>query len=454
MSGVAFVTGCILAGSLLVNAQDGPSWASLPMNVAPSLSDDFDAFNYVTVPMFFGTPPQEVNVTVDVAAGLLAAYALDCVLCSGNSFFDQTLSTTYESLNTTWDKSTATFSGYEVNDTVLVAGNLQVSDKEFVLINNGADQTMSARVQNGHLGLLLDPFNSTASTEHLFSRLHQAGQLLNPVVGMRFDPVNPRLTIGALDPNDYEGTINWVQVESPDSSWDFWNTFKIDGLKGYNGSFIPQGDNLIAGLDSLYIGVSIPNTYTYTSNEGYSGPIGTPATSPYQTLSYQCNETTPYIPLIATINGVDYQIDSKDNLLRPLAPVAPIMGYCNIGIYNRSDTALPNVALGLPFLRSVYVAYRFPTDNCPGYYGFAFPAGANRTQAQISQTPTSKPTNSAQCLSLTAPTSTPSSSVVTAQESLQSHGKYVVYGRPQASEVPLMGVDDFPKIVWNSTDLE
>jgi len=31
------------------------------------------------------------------------------------------------------------------------------------------------------------------------------GKLLNPVIGMRFLSENPKLTIGALDPADYEG---------------------------------------------------------------------------------------------------------------------------------------------------------------------------------------------------------------------------------------------------------
>ncbi|KAH7903414.1 hypothetical protein BJ138DRAFT_1020683, partial [Hygrophoropsis aurantiaca] len=347
------------------------------------------------------------------------------------------------------------FSGYNVNDTVSFEGILNVPEKQFVVINNGADQLLSSKIQNGHLGLLLNPLNSTAAAGHILSRLYKSGQLLNPVVGMRFNPVNARITIGALDPKDYEGTINWIPFETPDQSWDYRNVFKLDGLKGFNGSFIPMGDNLLAGLDSLFMGVAIPNTMTYLSSQGYSGPVGTVEVDPHtSTMSYQCNETTPYVPLIATINGVDYQIDSKDNLLRPLAPIAPVIGYCNVGIYNRSDTAPPDVAFGLPFLRSVYVAYRFPTDNCPGYYGFAFPSGANRTQAQISQKPNTTPTNAAQCLSFTAPTSTPSANVVTAQERLQSSQKFPVYGNPQASEVPLMGVDEFPKIVWNSTDFD
>jgi hypothetical protein len=68
---------------------------------------------------------------------------------------------------------------------------------------------------------------------------------------MRFDPANPKLTIGALDPNDYEGTINWVEMsQHPDPNGDYYNTFSVDGVKGYNGTFLPFGGNLTAALDS------------------------------------------------------------------------------------------------------------------------------------------------------------------------------------------------------------
>jgi len=80
--------------------------------------------------------------------------------------------------------------------------------------------------------------------------LYQSGQLLNPVVGFRFDPSNPKITIGALDPADYDGDLNWVEINAPDASFDALNTFSLDGLKGYNGSFIPIGNNLMANVDS------------------------------------------------------------------------------------------------------------------------------------------------------------------------------------------------------------
>jgi hypothetical protein len=111
---------------------------------------------------------------------------------------------------------------------------------------------MTPRLQNGNLGLFVDNSNSTQESLSYFSRLWDTGKLLNPVIGMRFNPENPKLTIGALDPADYEGQINWVQLETPNQSWDMLNLFKIDGFKGYNGSFFPYGANssTLAGINS------------------------------------------------------------------------------------------------------------------------------------------------------------------------------------------------------------
>ncbi|KAF9236443.1 acid protease [Melanogaster broomeanus] len=399
------------------------------MNVPPFLTET--EFISATVPTLIGTPPQQINLTVDISSGLLAAYAYDCVLCSGPTSFDSSLSSTFKSSSIPWSLSTPSFSGTVVTDTIGFGGIFDVADQQFVNINDGSSVNYSYIIRNGLLGLLPSPLNATSASTHILTRLYQSSSLLNPVIGMRFDPANPKLTIGALDPNDYEGTINWVEMTKyPDPSGDYYNTFNIDGVKGYNGEFVPFGGNLTAAFSSFSMTIALPNADTYFLNPNFTGPIPKPIDLDEELGIFQYNCTpgssaappqSPYVALSASINGVDYQIDSVNNLLRPPAEA---LGYCPVGIKNRSDTSTPNVVFGLPFLRSVYVAYRFPTDTCPGYYGFAFPSGSNRTQSQISQTPTSTPTNSAQCLSLTAPTSTPTANVVLAQELIASKETY------------------------------
>ena len=120
-----------------------------------------------------------------------------------------------------------------------------------VNIFDGSSTTFATVIWSGHLGLFLDPLNATSIAQHPFTQLHESSSLLNPVVGMRFDSVNPKLTIGALDPNDYEGTINWVQLnQTPDAEGDYFNTFNFDGVKGYDGQFVPYTGTLSAALDS------------------------------------------------------------------------------------------------------------------------------------------------------------------------------------------------------------
>jgi hypothetical protein len=43
----------------------------------------------------FGTPPQEVDMTVNTYSSLLAAFAYDCTLCAGSTFLDPTQSSTF-----------------------------------------------------------------------------------------------------------------------------------------------------------------------------------------------------------------------------------------------------------------------------------------------------------------------------------------------------------------------
>ncbi|KAG0695811.1 acid protease [Suillus ampliporus] len=487
-----FCVVCLFGLSALSLSANASTWATLPMRVLRSLVEADAVFNGATVPTYFGTPPQEVNLTVDLAADWLAAYAYDCILCSGGTSFNVPLSSSFQSLNSTWVNSIPGFSGTDVMDWVSFGGILNASDRQFVLIESGANYNLQSTIQNGHLGAFVNPSNDTSPSAHIFSQLYQSGQLLNPVIGFRFDPSNPKITIGALDPADYDGNLNWVEINAPNASFDSLNTFSIDGLKGYNGSFIPVGNSLTANLDSLANTITIPNISAYISSPGFMGPIN-PVNS-NGILAYPCNVTTPYVALSATINGVDYQIDSAGNLLRPYTTFSPAEGYCSVGIVNKLDTLPPSVSLGLPFLRSIYLAYRFPTDGCPGHYGFAFPAGANRTGSQISQTPTSTPTKSAQCLVLTSPTSTPLPfAEMTAQQQLlpsdkynmdfmapvstapaptltaslsnstaipifapqpaQSPGAYSVFGMPQQGLVTLFGVDDLPQMVWNTTEV-
>jgi hypothetical protein len=120
-------------------------------------------------------------------------------------------------------------------------------------------------------------------------------------------------------------------------------------------------------LVPVSLSISLPNAETYFNNTNSTGPVPQPiGPTPDEALfEYNCTSgssvtgssgppQSPYVALTATINGVDYPIDSTGNLLRP-EPETSSVGLCPVGISNRNDTSPPSVVLGLPFLRSVYV---------------------------------------------------------------------------------------------------
>jgi hypothetical protein len=66
------------------------------MKVLRSLIEADAVFNGATVLTYFGIPPQGVELTVELAADWLAAYAYDCVLCSGGTSFNPLLSISFQ----------------------------------------------------------------------------------------------------------------------------------------------------------------------------------------------------------------------------------------------------------------------------------------------------------------------------------------------------------------------
>ena len=64
------------------------------MNVPMTMSDT--VFNSPLIPTLYGTPPQLINTTLDLNTDKMAVYSSRCILCSGNTSFDPTLSTTFQ----------------------------------------------------------------------------------------------------------------------------------------------------------------------------------------------------------------------------------------------------------------------------------------------------------------------------------------------------------------------
>ncbi|TFK61383.1 acid protease [Pluteus cervinus] len=424
-------------------------WVSLNITVAQNMTDTDYLWSQVRV--LIGTPPQPVDLTLNMGGYLFATWSSDCLYCPGSTPFDMSSSSTLEPNNAAWAGNSVDGSGMWHHDTVSFGGVLTNSDIDFVSLQYMSTK-FDPRLLNGVLGLSVDLLQS--GYPNILTKMWEADTLMNPVVGVRLDPLKPRITIGALDPKDYVGEINWVET-SPGGF--ISPRFEIDGLKGYNGSFIPFGvDNLVTSISSLVSNIYVPPSNPYALGAGYTGPVHSINIYPEGGFAFNCNYTAPnlsmsYVSLTVTINGVDYPMDSAYNMIRPPS-MSSAPDYCNVALSNTTAADDVDVVLGLPFLRSVYLAYRFPTDNCPGYYGFAFPSGANRTQDQINQKPTSAPSLSSQCLILSQPTSTPSVSSPSSDSNKKDLGTsaFEIYGG-DGEQVPLLGAEDLKRVVWNKT---
>jgi Eukaryotic aspartyl protease len=135
-----------LISSLLLAA-----WISVPISGQTNLTDATETyFNYA--PIMIGTPPQVVDMTINTYSTLLAAFAEDCTLCAGSTFFDRSQSSTFEvhtllrfpfklfmtdvslfckSSNRTWSGSSNQLTGSYFEDSIGFGNSLTVDKADF-----------------------------------------------------------------------------------------------------------------------------------------------------------------------------------------------------------------------------------------------------------------------------------------------------------------------------------
>ncbi|KAF8593444.1 acid protease [Ceratobasidium sp. AG-I] len=413
------------------------TWVTLPVRGPPVLNSTTPYVHVTDV--LLGTPPQNTSMMVDIGGWTLYALTPECAFCPPDGMYDPGYSSS-ASLN----PSLQTYGGLALggprgNETVMLGGVLQDVSAPMAFIEEmGPD--FHPRFNGGHLGLFVPQFNQTLRSQNILLRLDEQGQLLNPVWGLRLAGGNGSLTIGALDPNEYEGEINWVPV------LDDQPAIRVDAFKGYHGNILPLEYPINATLDPWSKNIYLLDLDMYMKNESYLGPFDKVNIYPPNNMSFgvQCTEgQLPIVPFSVGINGVDYPVNQIDLVRANDRNTAE--GYCNVGVMKSS---LDRHTLGVTFLRSVYLAYRFPTGSCPGYWGFATPKGG----ATPTQKPRIIPSDAAQCLSFVAPTSAPSPSIVAGIRVENgavvdaSTKKFRVYGRPVDETVVLKGMDDLPPL--------
>jgi hypothetical protein len=113
----------------------------------------------------------------------------------------------------------------------------------------------------------------------------------------------------------------------------------------------------LALVGGTFRNIVVPDTTSYVVT-GPNTPVRGPGFGYDCTLSASNDSgSAPYIDIAVSINGVDYMLDSKDNMIRPPSSkvVKEWANVCNVAMSNRTSAAAPAIVLGMPFLRSVYV---------------------------------------------------------------------------------------------------
>ncbi|CAE6423419.1 unnamed protein product [Rhizoctonia solani] len=412
----------------LIN-NDGPAWATLPIHAPPRIEDSGPFLHGADVAL--GTPPQNTTFILDTTSPVQHALTPDCVFCPTEGMYDMSASSSLVKDPSLGAFGDTLFGGSRGYESITLGGLLQDSRAMVSFVDQmSPDRYIGLRFAGGK-------YLTKKRVQSIIHNLNEQGQLLNPVWGLRLGGENPQLTIGALDPKDYEGEINWVPVLN-DSYM-----IQIDALKGYNGNAFPLPSPLNVLINSVSRDIYVPDLTLYYMNESLVGPQEFINIYPRDNSRFGilCNGTKPpSVEFSVEINGIDYPVNPTD-MIRPPSGFSA-SGFCNVGVVKSS---LPDFTLGITFLRSVYLAYRFPTGSCPGYFGFAAPKGGPTPTS--TRKPRTTPTDAATCLSFVTPSSTPTPTIAVSQElerSGASEETYPVYGRPDDEWVKLRGVKELP----------
>ncbi|KAF9254330.1 hypothetical protein L218DRAFT_1049965 [Marasmius fiardii PR-910] len=410
------------------------SWVSLPIH-APQFLDGYDGVSVGhQVDVAIGTPPQNTSFRIFMEDFKTTALTPECVLCPANAMYDPGYSSTFNLTATR--VGYMNLSGIRGTETITFGGVLQDVGAPIIFIDHMKERSAAYRFDGGACAtaegsLGLSPsLNNSWRSQNLPLRLYEQNQLLNPVWGLRLSGDNPRLTLGALDSTEFEGEINWVP-EGKDSQ-----QVQVDAFRAYEGNIIPFQYPVSARLSTqntmMFLNM---NTTLLANNTSLIGPNTVASIRKADDWTeIQCNGTAPpEFKFSVDINGVNYPV--QEVIERSHPDTVNMEGFCDISVGSADE-----YVLGAVFLRSVYL---FPTEDCPGYYGFAFPKGTTATMP-TSQKPKTTPSDAVKCLSFATPTSTPTPTIrLNEGLATKSKGRYKVYGQEDV-QVELNNIEDLP----------
>ncbi|KIJ36952.1 hypothetical protein M422DRAFT_260576 [Sphaerobolus stellatus SS14] len=477
----------LLGGNMVLSSYAAKGWVRLPMFGPGNFSNEDSSANlYYVNNILLGTPPASLSLPLDASSPSFIVNSESCILCGGSDdFFDSSLSTSFVSLNKTrvTESTIVSFCQDKLSFGGIVGPSSGPSAIESIDWLQGQFEGSATTTNINTIfgpqtkaGFYVDIVNASLRASHPLTQLHDQGFLQNPVVGFSLKTAGneSHITIGALDQEDYVGELNWVEAEVPQPDWELPTVISIDAI---GLSEIKETQKILFYLNTIIANIMLPFiSYNYSEFE----PVT--SSSIFEDIlggSWNCDNmfdfighgltasTNPTFPLInntdqglldpehqlpIVINGVTYKVDIEKNVAisNDTSLVPPELS-CVLGLlFNNSTTSSVQGSLGLPFFRSAYVAYRFPTTDCPkAFYGFAFQKDSNVPASLIAQKPRSTPTSSAQCLQFSSPTETPTLNIPSIpQESIGYNGNFKVFRKEDAQEVPLINAEELMGVDW------
>ncbi|KAG8795753.1 hypothetical protein FRC12_010194 [Ceratobasidium sp. 428] len=235
---------------------------------------------------------------IDIGAQPLFALTPDCLFCPSEGMYDPSYSSSAKLTSSQVTFGHLFFGGARGNETVTLGGVFQDAvDSPLVFINQMSSDFFP-RFSGGKSNR--PQATRVWRTQSIFARLNDQGQLLNPIWGLRLGGDNPQLTIGALDPNDYEGEINWVPAVGDEP------VIQADAWKGYQGNVIPATYPINVTLDTFSKNIYLPELDVFMMNDTLTGPQGAIHIEPPDNITFglSCNGTKlPIIDFSVEING-------------------------------------------------------------------------------------------------------------------------------------------------------
>jgi saccharopepsin len=183
---------------------------------AVALINQMDTSYYGKIQL--GTPLQDFNVIFDTGSADLWVMSTECTsaACQGHPRFNASASSTYKQNGTEFSivYGTGQVAGQIGYDT-LGFGGLTIKNQGFGETRRAPGSTFMGTPFNGLMGMGFQEL-STTKTVTPFQNLLSQKAITDAIFAFKLNPKSSRsggqLTLGGLDPSDYEGPITWLPL--------------------------------------------------------------------------------------------------------------------------------------------------------------------------------------------------------------------------------------------------